>query len=488
MSSHLQVSIRAGVEYNTSMELREKIQLLLIILIPLAAGLIGQPLATAVQYSMAVQAVTSAQNSGDAAAEEGALAAILEYAPWRGDLWQRLGKLYLDSGQLEEAVEAFGNAAATQQLDVQGVVWLAEALLSNGSVGEPDTLLQNIASKDPSNFLQAATLLSQTHLLDTHIALLEKALAATPGDENIIYQLGVLKMVSNPGDTLIQFRSINTDPNLAGKAEYLAETISLLEAREINEDWYLMAGQALSTVGEWEAATAAFARATEVDPQDAIAWALLAEAQQQVGGKGRASLERALALDPAGEMVNGLAGLYHRRNGNTDQALVHLQKALAANPNAAVWQIAIGGTLSDAGRVEDALNAYYGAIELDRGNTQGWVALAKFSLNRNYRVEEDGLPAARQLVLLEPRNPVYLDLLGTAYLALADPDSAERFFLQALALDPEEAAILIHLGQASLYRGDLEAGFAYLRRASAAADDEQLREIAERLLNEYGAK
>jgi Flp pilus assembly protein TadD len=116
------------------------------------------------------------------------------------------------------------------------------------------------------------------------------------------------------------------------------------------------------------------------------------------------------------------------------------------------------------------------------------VALAKFSLNRNYRVEEDGLPAARQLVLLEPRNPVYLDLLGTAYLTLGDLDSAERFFLQALALDPEEAAILIHLGQTSLYRGDTELGLGYLRRASAAAGDERLREMADRLLGEYGAK
>jgi Flp pilus assembly protein TadD len=90
--------------------------------------------------------------------------------------------------------------------------------------------------------------------------------------------------------------------------------------------------------------------------------------------------------------------------------------------------------------------------------------------------------------LIQPTNPVYLDLLGTAYLTLADLDSAERFFMQALRYDPEEAAILIHLAQTSLYRGDKETAFAYLRRASASATDERLREMANRLLEENGAR
>lgn len=488
MSSHLRVSIRTGVEYNTCMKLRVKIPLLLLILIPLAVGLIGQPLATALQLDEAMRAFKSSLNDGDKSAEKDALATILEYTPWRGDLWQQLGRLYMDSGQAQEAIDAFENAAAAKQLDNQGVVWLAEALNSSGQIEEAGRVLQNITSDDPSVLLQAAGVLQKNQSIDASIVLLEKAVAAAPGDESIVYQLGVLSMVSHPADALNQLRSVKADPQQSSKAEFLVETILFYDTSEVNEGWYIAAGQALSQVGEWDAAAAAFALAIDSDPQNAIPWALLAEAQQQVGVDGLLNLERALALDPAGELVNGLAGLYHRRKGNTEQALVHLQKALAANPDAEVWQIAIGGTLADAGQVEDALTAYYDAIEMDRGNTQAWEALAKFSLNRNYRVEEDGLPAARQLVLLEPRNPVYLDLLGTAYLNLGDPDSAERFFLQALALDPEEAAILIHLGQSSLYRGDLESGIAYLRRASAAAGDERLREMADRLLDEYGAK
>ncbi len=86
--------------------------------------------------------------------------------------------------------------------------------------------------------------------------------------------------------------------------------------------------------------------------------------------------------------------------------------------------------------------------------------------------------------MLAPDNPVYLDLLGTAYLTLGDMDNAERCFVQALRLDPEQAAILIHLGQVSYSRGQKENAFAYWRRASTSARNDRLKEMAERLLQE----
>ena len=52
--------------------------------------------------------------------------------------------------------------------------------------------------------------------------------------------------------------------------------------------------------------------------------------------------------------------------------------------------------------------------------------------------------------------------------------------------DPEQAAILIHLGQLSLLREEKEAAFYYLRRAVTSARDERLRDLANRLLKENG--
>jgi len=105
-----------------------------------------------------------------------------------------------------------------------------------------------------------------------------------------------------------------------------------------------------------------------------------------------------------------------------------------------------------------------------------------------YQLEDVGLPAARQALTLEPDNPVLMDLLGTVYLQLADLDSAERFFLRALERDPEQAAILIHLGQLNLIREEKETAFGYLRRAEASARDWRLRDLANRMLRENGAQ
>jgi len=480
--------IHAGVEYNNYMHLRAKVLLFLLILIPLALGVAGQPLPLAENYVEGQRALAQARADNDPGAEITALEALLEISPWRGDQWQRLGRLYLDTGQAQQAVASFESAAVTNQLEAHGSIWLADALVTCGRANEAKSVLVNLASNDPFVLTQAAAILRRNHFLDSSKEVLQKAYLLDPRNENINYQLGVLNMALHPADALDYLQVVKEEPKMKVNAEYLAETISAYESITLAGGWYIVAGQALSRTGEWDAAAESFRLATVADPENAIAWALLAEAQQQIGQDGLASLERALALDPRGEMVNGLAGLYYRRMLNTENALAHLQKALAANPDAAVWQIEVGGVLADAGRLEEALAAYEAAIAIDRADPESWEALAKFSLTRNYEVEEEGLPAARQLVLIQPTNPVYLDLLGTAYLTLADLDSAERFFMQALRYDPEEAAILIHLAQTSLYRGDKETAFAYLRRASASATDERLREMADRLLEENGAR
>jgi len=302
------------------------------------------------------------------------------------------------------------------------------------------------------------------------------------------YQLGVLLMATQPSEALVHLSRVGEDEQLVINAQYLANTIRAYQGVKLDSNYYFLIGQALSQVGEWDAAWESFKFALEIDPANGTGWALLSEAEQQIGLDGKASLEKALALDPQGEISNGIAGLYYRRQGDTEQALAYLDQAQKAKPQGTVWRIEKGHTLADAGRLDDALVEYKSATQSDPENLQSWVALAKFTLSHHYRIEEEGVIAARKAVMLAPDNPVHLDLLGTAYMALGDLDRAERFFLQALELDPDEAAILIHLGQLSLYRGEKETAFAYLRQAVASASDARLREMAAQLLEQYGAR
>lgn len=465
-----------------------KLLVFLIILLPLGAGLCQPPIPHAISYSAGLSSIRDSITSGDFAAELSGLELVLEYSPWRGDLWQRAGRLYLDSGQLDRAISAFERARSVQQLDAQGQVWLADALLSIGETGEARQLLVSVDIDDPFILMQAASLLRQAGDLEGTTAALLKAYPLDPQNTELNYLLGIYLMAQHPNDALNYLEQAQSDPTRGASVRGLINTLEIYNDLVDSAEWYIYIGQALSQVEEWDVAAQSFEFAVASNPENASGWALLGEAQQQLGKDGKPSLDKALQLAPEGELTNGLMGLYFRRQGEPEQALLFMQKALAANPQAAVWEIEMGDTLAETGKLEDALSHYRGAVEIDPSDWVSWRALAKFSVTRNYQVEEIGLDAASQALSLYPDNPVLMDLLGTAYMVLSDLDNAERFFFQALEIDPEQAAILIHLGQLNLYRGDRDAAISYFGRALASASDDRLREMADRMLEEIGAR
>jgi len=69
-----------------------------------------------------------------------------------------------------------------------------------------------------------------------------------------------------------------------------------------------------------------------------------------------------------------------------------------------------------------------------------------------------------------------------------DYDSAERFLLEAAKLDPNQSAILIHLGQLKVLQQDYESARDYLRAAMEYAPSNRLRELASQLMREISGK
>jgi len=123
--------------------------ILFVILLPLAFGLLVNAAPLAVDYSRSILAVRESLISGDIERALEALESALEYSPWRGDLWQQTGRLYMESGELDTALTAFEEAQALGQLDPQGQVWLADMLISNGYGDAAKHVLVNIDDRDP---------------------------------------------------------------------------------------------------------------------------------------------------------------------------------------------------------------------------------------------------------------------------------------------------------------------------------------------------
>lgn len=432
----------------------------------------------------------SAILADDDYAELSALQVELSYAPWLGEKWQRLGRLQLDFGKYAEAVESFSRAQSLGQLSTEARLWMSEALIANGEVEIAKNLLREFSSLvdvDPFLFLQAA--LIQRSINDTYgaLATLLKGYEIDPLNSEINYQTGLQLAAAEPEESLpFLTRAGELNPENKAVCDTLANMIN--ESAEMGEsaERYLYIAQVLSTFNEWDVAQRAFQKAVELDPQNGVAWALLAETAQQNNEDAVEFISRAQELDPQAEMVNGLSALYYRRQGKPDLALIYLEKALQANPDALVWEIETGNTLSEMGDLISALEHYQKAVTIDPQDWAPWRALATFCVTRNYEIETIGLPAARQALKLNEGSPALMDLLGTALLITGSLDEAEQYFLQAEAIDPEQSAILIHLGQLYLAKKDKDKAIEYLNQAVEFAKDNRLREMAIQILAEYG--
>lgn len=437
-------------------------------------------------FTNAEHQARSAAAFGDETGELKALEQVLAYTPWRGDLWERAGRLRLNQNKGKEAAAAFSNAYDHGGLSEQGKVWWADALISSGEEERASSILAGLKSVDPVVLRQAAALQIKLQEIPSAISSLERALQLQPDDPEMNFQVGVIIAGIDPNRAHPYLQKAENSATVGQLAEYLDESLQLILELELESDRFFQTGQLLAGVEEWESALNALQKAVELDPNASLTWALLGEVQQQVGLDGYAALQKAWQLSPEDEIVNGLLGVYYRRQGKLDLALHYLNEAIELNPNSINWEIEMGNLLADEGELDAALAHYQSAVHKDPQKWSSWRELAVFCIKHNYKVNEAAIPAVREALLLNPASPALLDLMGTAYMMVNELESAERFFLQAEELDPGQAAILIHLGQLALYRDDREKALAYFRQAAQSAQDERLRDLAIQLIRENG--
>lgn len=463
----------------------------LIILLPMGTALVLPISAHPRELSEARQAVFTSNQEMDETSERAALETELSYAPWQGESWQRLGRLRMDAGKPLAAVEAFDRAASFGALTTEGKLWLTDALITTGDTVRARSLLRQFSQNEKVDafvYLQAA--LIQRSLNDTYgaLATLLKAFEMDPLNGEINYQIGLQFAAVEP-DKALPFieQAGKLLPNKRIESESLTQLIQASGKIADDSARYQMIGQQLSTMNEWDVAQRAFVKATELNPSDGVAWALLAEAAQQNNEDGESFITKARELAPDAELVNGLSGLYYRRQGKYELSIEYLQKAAEANPKAVVWEIEMANTLDVTGDRASALKHFQAAVDIDPQNYLPWRALAVFSLTRSYELEGIGLPAARQALQLYKGSPALMDLLGTVLMQVGKLDEALTYFQQADAIDPHQSAILIHLGQLYLAQGEDAKAFEVLQQAVEYAQDSRLRDMASSILQENNA-
>ncbi|HUH05063.1 MAG TPA: tetratricopeptide repeat protein, partial [Kofleriaceae bacterium] len=306
----------------------------------------------------------------------------------------------------------------------------------------------------------------------------------------------------------------------AGEARAAAEVLeALLMVRPAHAVALSLLGVARLEVGQLDEATEAFGLALSADPG-------MAEAHLGHGevcaARGRddaaiAAFRAAIGLASGDRAVlhhayRGL-GLAYRRAGDIDKAIRELRKAVAEEPGDGIALGALGEALLADDDVSDEEAARYlgRAAGAEDSWPTTWIGLGEVALRagdldaaRGHFERAAGDAAAQPLAHSAPLRAAKLRALmglGDASLAAGSPEEANRYFLQALELEPRNAAVHARLGDVHRRVGnppaalaaydralDLHADPEVLDRALATAIEARALEASVRLANQALAR
>lgn len=163
----------------------------------------------------------------------------------------------------------------------------------------------------------------------------------------------------------------------------------------------LAEGEARLAEEDWDAAVAAFQRATAVAPSSALAHSKLGVAYVHKGRWDDAFTEfsRAVQLDPRYAPAHSNLGNVYRERGRLDEAIACYQKAISVDPDYWIAHQNLGVVYKQQGRIGDAVREFKTATRLSL---------------RSPRADEPG--AHRAVVPGTAGRPGCLGMGGTAVL------------------------------------------------------------------------
>jgi adenylate cyclase len=198
-------------------------------------------------------------------------------------------------------------------------------------------------------------------------------------------------------------------------------------------------------------------QATELDPNYAQAWALMALAQAELNfthGKERNALpaaERAIELNPALPEAHCIKARYLEEEGRAEEAERQMRTAIKLDPES--WEVnrEAARMLFRHGHLREAIPFFDKAVSLMESDWHNPLMLVtchrstgdKAELNKAARISFD---RAEKAIAKEPTNGGALAAGANALAILGDKDRALEWVRRALLLDPDNNIMRYNLG------------------------------------------
>jgi tetratricopeptide (TPR) repeat protein len=448
--------------------------LLILILAP-------RPLAGTLDLKSA-ERLDAAGNAVDAAQAYATAAARISWMPW---LWEQAGMSAMDSSNIENAIIFFNKAADRNAITSSGWFTLGSAYQDQGDLSSAINAWKKALPLARADSYLAAAERSKGNFSEA-IDYWRADIALEPESASAHYTLGLLLAATAPEQANPELiRAVDLCSALDAPVQSLRTALNTAFLAEDRGYQFLVSGQALGAIGEWDLAAEAFRNATISRSNYGEAWAWLGEAKQQQGQDGSFEIEQAITFSPGSAMVQGLYGIFLQRQGKPADALGAFKKAAELEPDEPGWQIAMGSASEQTGDLVAAYGYYVHAVELAPTDASMLRALVAFSVTNSVDVEFTGLPTARKLVGLASTDWQSFDLAGQAEFFIGNYNAAEVYLIKAAKLSPTEAAPALHLGLVYLQTGDSGSAYSYLNMAKASDPDGHLGWQAGRLLEQY---
>ncbi len=472
------------------MQRQETLIVILVILLVWVALAASQPLPQPAAMKGLDAQLEFAQAQNRPASQAAALRQLLAFQPWRIEIWLDIGRLELKAGNLEEGIRAWEVYRGYEQLPPGDWFALVEAYRANGQVELAGQELAELAASGQMPIEGYRTSFQQKLQAGDLSAARQYAqqwLDAFPADAEAMYWQGLLNVLDQPDAAQNWLQSAaELDRVYLPAAQTMNSAVRLAAAN--NEPSYrsLVIGRALGALDYWQLAEEAFERAVQAAPGYAEAWALLGQAQAQLGKDGLTALNTAESLNPHSVIVRTALGIYWREASEPEKALSYFEALAEQDMGNCIWQVELGRTYEQLGALDTALALFQYAVTVDPNSVSCWRELALFSLKQNLEVTETGLPAARQVLRIAPQEAASQDLMGWALLVQKDVTNAEKFFKKALDIQESYLPAHLHIAQLYLLQGDPSRLAAeHLRQVIELSPGSAYAAAAQQLIEEY---
>ncbi len=135
------------------------------------------------------------------------------------------------------------------------------------------------------------------------------------------------------------------------------------------------------------------------------------------------------------------------------------------DPRDPVAGVKAAQALRDLGRYDQAAEIAQGVLVVQPGNVDAMLEVGRAHLARGQAFY--GVAALEQARAARPGDWQVWSLLGTAYEQVRRPDDARAAWAQALAISPDNPAVLTNMAMSAMTKGDAATAEPLLRRAAA---------------------